>query len=327
MRAVWYEEVGPAADVLTVGEAPTPAPQTGEVLVRLGASGVNPVDVKLRNGLRPVPPGERVVPHFDGAGTIEALGAGIGADRVGERVWVYEAQWQRMNGTAAEYVSLPAHLAIPLPDAADFAGAACLGIPAMTAHRCVFADGPVSGQTVLVTGGAGAVSGYAIQFAKLGGAKVVATVSSPAKAEVAKAAGADEVVNYTSDDVAARIMELTAGAGVERIVEVALGANFAITAGVLANNGVVAAYASDAAPEPALPFRTLLYKNAALRHVLVFGIPDSAKAGAIADITRWLADGSLRNAVGQRFPLDQAAKAHQAVEEGSLGNVVVEIGG
>ncbi|MDP6806000.1 MAG: NADPH:quinone reductase [Rhodospirillales bacterium] len=326
MRALWYEKVGPAAEVLTAGEMTTPTPQAGEVLVRVHASGVNPVDVKLRKGLRPLGEGERVVPHFDGAGTIEAAGAGIGEDRIGERVWVYEAQWQRTNGTAAEYISLPAHLAVPLPDVADFAGAACLGIPAMTAHRCVFADGPVSGQTVLVTGGAGAVSGYAIQFAKLGGAKVVATVSSPAKAEVAKAAGADEVLNYTTDDVAARVMELTADAGVERIVEVALGANFAITASVVANNGVVAAYASDAEPEPALPFRTLLYKNATLRNVLVFGIPGSAKAGAIADITRWLADGSLRNAVGQRFPLDQAAKAHEAVEEGSLGNVVVEIG-
>ena len=326
MRAVWYSETGPAKDVLRLGDVPDPSPAAGEVLVRVAASGVNPIDVKWRKGTRALGEGETLIPHFDGAGVIEAVGDGVSKERLGERVWLYEAAWQRPAGTAAEFIALASDLAVTLPDGVEFAAGACLGIPAMTAHRCVFADGPVAGRTVLVTGGGGAVGGYAVQFAKLGGATVIATVSNDDKAALASRLGADHVVNYKTAEAAQRIKEIVGDAAVDRIVEVALGVNFPVTAEIIGNNGVVAAYASDDQPEPALPFRPLLYKNVTLHHVLVFGAPAEAKAEAIADITRWLAAGELQDAVGQRFQLEDAAEAHEAVERGALGNVVIEIG-
>ena len=187
MRAVWYEQPGAAREVLRSGEAPTPHAGSGEVRIRLHTSGVNPVDVKRRQGGRGAMDGARIVPHFDGAGVIDEVGTGVPGARVGERVWVHEAQWQRDAGTAAEWIALPSGLAVPLPEGTSFAEGACLGIPALTAHRCVFADGEVRGRTVLVTGGAGAVGRYAVQFAKLGGAAVIATTSSPEKAGSARA--------------------------------------------------------------------------------------------------------------------------------------------
>ena len=326
MRAVWYSETGPAAEVLRTGDIPDPRPAAGEVLVRVAASGVNPIDVKWRKGLRALEEGERVIPHFDGAGVIEDVGDGVTKERLGERVWLYEAAWQRPGGTAAEFIALASDLAVTLPDDVEFAVGACLGIPAMTAHRCVFADGPVTGRTVLVTGGGGAVGGYAIQFAKLGGATVIATVSNDDKAALATRLGADHVVNYKTEDATQRIKEIAGEGGVDHVVEVALGVNFPVTTEIIGNNGVVAAYASDDQPEPVLPFRPFLYKNVTVRHVLVFGIPPKAKADAIADITRWLSSGELKDAVGQRFAFEDAAKAHEAVERGALGNVVIEIG-
>ncbi len=325
MRAVWYTKTGPAADVLEVGDVADPRPAAGEVLVRVAASGVNPIDVKWRGGMRALGEGEKLIPHFDGAGVIEEVGDGVSKKRIGERVWLYEGAWQRPAGTAAEFITLASDLAVTLPDGVEFAVGACLGIPAMTAHRCVFADGPVKDRTVLVTGGGGAVGGFAIRFAKLGGATVIATVSTDDKAALATKLGADHVVNYKTEDTTQRIKEIAGDGGVDRVVEVALGVNFPVTAEIIANNGVVAAYASDDQPEPTLPFRPFLYKNITVRHVLVFGIPAEARVDAIADITRWLAAGEMKDAVGQRFPFDAAAKAHEAVEQGALGNVVIEI--
>jgi NADPH2:quinone reductase len=326
MKAAWYAKNGPAGEVLEVGELAKPSVKAGEVLVRIRASGINPVDTKWRSGLKPVAEGMRMVPHFDGAGTIEGVGDGVPKSRIGERVWIYETLWQRdATGTAAEYASVPSGLAVPLSERVDFAEAACLGIPAMTAHRCVFADGPVEGQTVLVTGGGGAVSGFAIQMARLGGARVIATASNDAKADVARSAGAEQVIDYKSADAAAQIKQAAGPGGVHRIVEVALAANFAMSADVIANNGVIAAYASDANPEPKLPFRALLYKNVALRHVLVFGMPAEAKAKAIADIGQWTAAGKLKSRIGERFPLDRIADAHLAVERGATGKIVLDI--
>lgn len=325
MRAVWYSELGEAAKVLRTGEMERPAPGAGEVLVRIHVSGVNPVDVKRRLGGRGTISAPRVVPHFDGAGVVEAVGAGVDPARVGERVWVYEAQWQRAAGTAAEFVALPERLAVPLPDGTTFAEGAALGIPALTAHRCVFGDDEVSGETVLVTGGAGAVGHYAVQFAKLGGARVLATVSSEEKAALARDAGADHVVNYRQEDVATRIRELTDGRGVDRIVEVELGGNLPTSIEVLKPRGVIAAYASAAEPEPAVPFYAWLYKNAVLRCELVFGMTEEAKANAVDAIRRWLGDGALKHHIGARFPLEEAVAAHQAVEAGAFGKVVLEI--
>jgi NADPH:quinone reductase len=326
MYAVWYEENGDAADVLHYGELPAPEPGPGEVRVRLAASGINPVDIKRRRGARGQVVEQRTVPHFDGAGVIDALGAGVDPARMGQRVWVYEAQWQRAMGTAAEFVALPEHQAVPLPETTGFAEAACLGIPAMTAHYALFADGPVQGKTVLITGGAGAVGAYAIQFAKLGGARVLTTVSSDEKAEIAADAGADYVFNYKAENIETRIGDLPGGGGVDRIVEVEFGGNLPTSLKVLKTGGVIAAYASDAVPEPKLPFYALAYTGACARFVLVFIMPEAAKRQAIADIGRWLEAGELRHYIARRFPLAETVAAHEAMERGVTGNVVLEIG-
>lgn len=325
MRAAWYERKGPAREVLVVGETDVPAPAAGEVLVRVRASAVNPSDTKGRGGARGngAMPWPRIIPHQDGAGTIEAVGAGVPPSRVGERVWLYQAQWRRPFGTAAEYVALPAHQAVPLPDGVGFAEAACLGIPAMTAHRCVFADGPVAGKTVLVTGAAGSVGFYAAQFARRGGARVVATVGSATQEAVARAAGAELVVNRREADVAAQLKR--AGIGVDRIVDVAFGANLETSLAVLNPNGIIAAYASDAEPEPRLPFWPLVFLDATVRFVLVYTMTRQAHDEAVAAIGAGLAEGWLEHRIGARLPLDRIAEAHERVEAGSDGKVVLEL--
>jgi NADPH2:quinone reductase len=325
MQAVWYESNGEAADVLQLGEVPAPEPAEGEVRVRLATSGINPVDIKRRRGARGQTVESRVIPHFDGAGVIEALGSGVPEGRLGERVWIYEAQWQRPFGTAAELVTAAAERAVPLPRRTSFAEGACLGIPALTAHRCVFADGPVEGKRVLVTGGAGAVGAYAIQLAKLGGATVLTTVSSDEKAEIAADAGADYVFNYKAEDVVQRVADLPRGGGVDRIVEVEFGGNLPASLKMLRTNGVIAAYASDAALEPKVPFYALAYKSAVARFVLVFEMPEAAKQAAVADITHWLEAGALRHYIAGSFPLREAMAAHQAMERGVVGNVILDI--
>lgn len=325
MRAVWYDENGAAGDVLQFGELPTPEPAPGEVRVRLMTSGINPIDIKRRRGARGQVVEQRTVPHFDGAGVIDAVGDGVSEARVGERVWVFEGQWQRAMGTAAELICLPADRAVPLPETTSFAEGACLGIPALTAYYAVFADGPVKDRTVLVTGGAGAVGAYAVQFAALGGALVLTTVSSNDKAEIAADAGADYVFNYNVENVVQRIEGLPGGGGVDRIVEVEFGGNLEQSLKVLKPNGVIAAYASDAALEPKVPFYQLAYKCAAARFVLVFMVPDAMTRQAIDDITGWLKEGKLYHYVAKRFPLEQAAAAHEALEHRPIGNVVLDI--
>ncbi len=327
MKAAWYERNGPADEVLQVGEMPIPAPGPGEVLVRVKASGVNPSDVKSRAGLRAKMFYPRVVPHSDGAGVIEAIGAGVDPARVGERVWLWNGQWQRPFGTAAEYIALPSLQAPHLPDGAPYEAGACLGIPAMTAHRCLFADGPVAGQTVLVTGGAGAVGHYAIQLARWGGAKVIATVSGAEKAAHAKAAGADRVVNYRSEDVVQAVKEFTNGHGVDRAVEVEFGGNLATTLACLKTNGTIAAYASSAAMEPKLPFYPMMFQGITLRTVLVYILPEAVRRQSILDINQALAQGALVHAIAETYALGDIAAAHKAVEGGQLiGNVVVTPG-
>lgn len=331
MRAVFYERKGPADEVLHVGELADPVLNPGDVLVRVHASAINPSDTKGRGGWRAATlnmPFPRIVPHQDGAGVIEAVGAGVPSTRVGERVWLFEAQWQRPFGTAAERVAIPATRAIPLPARVSFTEGACLGIPAMTAHRAVFADGPVEGQTVLVTGGAGVVGFYAIQFARWGGATVIATVSSAQKAERAREAGAHHVVDYRAEDVAARVRAMSGGGGVHRIVEVALGRNMLVSVDVLRPNGVIAAYASDEEVEPRVPFRPLLTKDATLRFVLVYVMPRAAKLAAIRDITGCLERGELKHQIATELPLEEIVKAHQLVETGQrIGAVVLKTGG
>lgn len=326
MKAAWYDRNGPADEVLVVGELPKPSLAAGEVLVRVHASGVNPSDVKSRAGLRAKMAWPRVVPQSDGAGIIEAVGDGVDPARVGERVWLWNGQWQRAMGTAAEYIALPAAQAPHLPDNTPFEAGACLGIPAMTAHRCVFADGAVAGQKILVTGGAGAVGHYAIQLARWGGAKVIATVSGLEKARHAKAAGADRVVNYRSEDVVAAVKDFTHGQGVDRIVEVEFGGNLATALACLKQNGIIATYASSAAMEPTLPFYPMMFQGVTLRMVLVYILPDAARRQAIHDINQALAQGALVHAIAEIFPLAKIAAAHKAVESGGMiGNVVVSV--
>ena len=325
MKAVWYEQMGPASEVLQNGEVDDPQPAAGEVRVRVNVSGVNPIDTKRRLGGRGNMSAPRVIPHFDGAGVIDQVGAGVESARVGQRVWIYKAQWLRDFGTAAEYVTLPAEYAVPLPDAVGFDEGACLGIPTLTAYPSVFADGSVEGQTVLVTGGAGAVGRYAVQFAKLGGATVFTTVSSDEKAELARSAGADQIANYRTDNLNEWLDDLTSGDGVDRIVEVEFGGNLTFSIGAIKPGGIIATYASQAVPEPALPFYAMMYKAVVLRHVLTFLTPPKLEREAVERISSWLSQGKLSHHVGQRFPLAETVAAHEAVEAGAVGKVLVEI--
>ncbi len=327
MRAAWYEQLGNAKDVLTVGFVDIPEVGPGEVRVKVYASGVNPSDVKQRSGwggLKMRHP--RVIPHNDGAGVIEAVGEGVSPSRVGERVWIYEATLSRPFGTAAEYVVVASDNAVFLPANTEFAAGACLGVPAMTAHYSVFQDGAVTEQTILVTGGAGAVGNYAIQLVKWGGARAIATVSSPQKAEIARAAGADYIINYKTEDVAARVKEITSKEGVDRVVEVDFASNLETNLAVLKRNGVIATYASDSNVQPQIPFYQLVYKNITVHYVLVYVMPKAAHQAAAEDITTCLKAGILNHVIAQRFPLSEIAAAHEAVESGrAIGNQVVEI--
>ena len=325
MLAAWYERNGAARDVLQVGEQPDPAPDRGEVRVRLRASGLNPSDVKARGGGRPViPPG--VIPNSDGAGIIDRVGPGVSRRRIGQRVWVYNGQWQRRSGTSAQYIALPAALAVPLPRRLSYQQGACLGIPAMTAHRCLFADGPIRGMNVLVTGGAGVVGHYAVQLARWAGAKVIATVGSADKASHARKAGAQAVIDYRRDNLGARLHELTGGAGVDRVVDVEFGANLPEYAKALKPGAVVATYASMKVPAPALPFYDLMRLNFTLRMVFVYTMPPAAKARALAGIARWISTGRPKFAIAARFPLRDIVAAHELVESGNkTGHVLLDI--
>jgi NADPH2:quinone reductase len=326
MRAAYYESVGPASDVIRVGERPTPQPGPGEVRICIHASGVNPSDVKSRAGARGALAYPYVIPHSDGAGVIDAVGNGVSPSRIGERVWTWNAAWRRPFGTCAEFVCLPSGQAVSLPLNTEFDAGACLGIPAMTACHAALGDGSLADKTVLVTGGAGAVGHCAIQFAKWSGAQVIATVSGEAKSLHAKAAGADHVINYREQNVASVVKELTAGGGVDRIVEVEFGGNLPVSNQILKVGGVIAAYGSMAAPTPQLPFYPMMFNHTTLHLLLVYLLTDSQRERACGLINDALKAGILNADIGARFSLDDTALAHVAVETGSvIGNVVVTV--
>ncbi len=328
MQAVWYERFGPAGESLQFGTRETPAPGHGEVLVRLHASGVNPSDVKKRAGitLPNLLDDGPVIPHSDGAGVIEAVGTGVSAARVGERVWVYNAQHRRRCGTAAQYVALPGSFAVQLPASVDFATGAGLGIPAMTAHRAVTLAGPLADRTVLITGGAGRVGHYAIQLAKLCGATVIATASSAASRADCNAAGADWVIDHPNANTAAEVLDLTRGSGVDLVVEGEFGGNFSAVLDAIRTGGTIATYASMAAPTPVLPFYKMMYKDLSLRWVFMYEMPATALRQAIVDISAALARGQLLHRSAARFPLADTAAAHELIETGTArGGVVVDI--
>jgi NADPH2:quinone reductase len=325
MRAVWYDRQGAAGDVLVCGELPTPEAGHGEVRVRLEASGVNPSDTYRRRG-PPAMEYPRVVANSDGAGVVDQVGPGVPERWLGKRVWLYNGQRNgRWMGTAAEYIALSVDLVTELPDHVSFAEGATLGVPAMTAHRSVFVTGPVQGKTLLVTGGAGAVGHYAVQLAAWAGARVIATVSSAEKAERARAGGAAEVINYRSDDVAARILDITSGVGVDHIAEVDFGGNLAAALRCLRVNGSVMIYASNGDREPQVPVRELMQKNLTVYAMSLAGVPHPDRRRAQSDIAAWTATPGRILSVAAHFPLYQTAAAHEAVEAGGkIGTVVVE---
>jgi NADPH2:quinone reductase len=332
---VIYDAVGDPG-VLRVVDRPVPDPGPGEVRVAVRVSGVNPTDWKSRRGQLRFP---QQVPNQDGAGVVDAVGPGVDPARVGQRVWLWEAAWQRPEGTAQEFVVLPARQAVALTDDASFDLGASLGIPALTAHRCLtvtdggpdrLAPGALSGRAVLVAGGAGAVGNAAIQLAVWSGARVVATVSSAEKAELARAAGAHHVVNYR-DEPAAEAIRAAVPGGVDIVVEVAPVANAALDGEVLARDGVVAMYATDGSADPAMPLRQVFPLNARWQGVLVYTVAADAKDRAVAAVAEAVAAGALR--VGaeaglplHHFPLDRTADAHAAVENHAVGKVLITVG-
>lgn len=328
MKAAWFEKFGPASEVLVMGEQPTPTPAAGEVLVRLATTGVNPSDVKKRAGAFPnLLDDGLVIPHSDGAGVIEAVGEGVSTARVGERVFVYEAQYGRRFGTAAEYVAVASRRAPLLPDTASFAIGACVGIPVMTAHRCVLGDGDVAGQWLLITGGAGRVGFYAIQWAQRHGARVLATASNDDDAALCRELGAEGVVNHRQPGWGAQVRELTRGQPVDRVIDVEFGANLGEVLTCIRTGGTIATYSSTVVPEPSLPFRTMMFMDLSLRLVLVYAMPEAAKASAIAHTQAALSAGQLRHRIARQLPFAEIAHSHEAVEAGGThGCVVVNVG-
>ena len=326
MRAAWYDRFGAAREVIQVGEYDTPLPNEDEVRVHLRASGINSSDIYRRKGGGGYELGfPLIIPHMDGAGIIDVVGKGVPASRLGERVWVYEAQYKRQFGTAAEYCTVPSRLAVTLPATIDFDTGASLGVPAMTAHRALFSDGPIVEQTILVNGGAGAVGNFAIQLAKWGRAKrVIATVSSTRKSELAYSAGADHVLNYKLEDISRRVREITSGDGVDRIVEVAFRSNLRTNISLLKKNGVIATYDSDSDSVPDFPFIDFLQHGITAHFILVYIMPEAAHKAAVNDITDALKRKNLRTIIARRFSLDEIVEAHENLEKKTaIGKVLI----
>jgi NADPH:quinone reductase len=322
MLAAYNESNGSAREVLRVGEVEIPRIGAGEVLVKLATSGVNPSDVKSRQGATRKIAWPRVIPHSDGAGVIDQVGDGVAKSRIGERVWIWNGQWKRPFGTAAEFITLPAAQAVKLPDTVSFEAGACLGIPAMTAIHAVTLAGASKESTLLVSGGAGSVSQYVVEFAKAAGATVFTTISSPEKAKVAQEAGADHVIDYKRENVGERVMELTGKRGVDAIIEMDLAANAKLIPAVLRPKGSVIIYGTSG--EATLPAFFCLTQSIRLQFFLVYELDGGERERAISAITRALEQGALTNRVAQpTFPLADIAAAHEAVERGTIGNVIV----
>lgn len=327
MRVACYEKNGSAKDVLKIVTVDDPKPGPGEVRVKLKTSGVNPSDVKTRAGLTRKMAFPRVVPHSDGAGEIDLVGGGVPATRRGQRVWIWNGQWKRPMGTAAEYIVLPESQAVPLPAHVSFEAGACLGIPALTAWRAIELAEAAPGTTLLVSGGAGAVAHYAIQFAKAHGATVVTTVSSPAKAKMAREAGADHTIDYKTENVGERVAAIAgkaagAGGGVDAIVELDLTANAALIPAVLRPRGKVVIYGTG--PQAQLPASFCLVNTISLLFFLVYELSAEERRRAVEGVNRMLEANALKHSIGAAFPFDQIVAAHEAQESGKFaGNIVL----
>lgn len=324
-RIAFYEDTGPARDVIRLERRPVPAARPGTVVVEIHRSGINPSDTKRRGGWSSYKPrSRRMVLHADGAGIIIAVGEGVPASRIGERVWLWNAETEG-EGTAADHCVVEAGNAVLLPEAASFDAGACMGVPACTAHRAVFADGPVAGQTVLVQGGAGAVGAYAVQFARRAGARVIATGSSPEKRRIALDLGAHVALDYRGPDAAQAILDANGGRGVDRIVEVDLGENLALDLAVAGLNATIASYSSTRVREFPFPYYDIAPMGLNFRIVQGYCLPERARADAIRDITAALTEGWLRHRIGAVFPLEQIVKAHEASERGGAGKVLLAV--
>ncbi len=324
MKAVWYNSFGNAEDVLIYGDQDTPVPESNEVLVRLEYSAVNPSDVKKRQGASPtLLDAGKVFPNSDGAGVIEAVGAGVSSARVGERVWVYNGQFGRQLGTSAEYISIDQSQAVPLPTNTSFEVGACMGIPAMTAHRCVMSDGAVEGDIILVTGGAGRVGHYAIQWAKHFGATVIATAGSAASRKECQNAGADIVVGHPSEQSVSEILKFTNGRRVDRVVEGDFGVNLPYILDVIKTSGVIATYSSMTITEPSLPFRRMMFMDLNIRMVIVYAMPKEAKRAAARDIENALMQNALQHRIAKVYQLKDSAAAHRKIESGQVYGCVL----
>jgi NADPH2:quinone reductase len=330
MKAIWYERKGAPHDVLQFGEMPDPQAGPGQVRVKVVVSGLNPSDTKGRGGYRgrvnmDYP---RVIPGQDGAGVIDQAGPGVSPKRVGERVWIYEAQ-QRGSafGTSAEYVVVPAEQAVPLPAGIDYDTGAALGVPALTAHNALFKDGGIQGQTILVWGAGGAVGQAAVMLARWAGARVLGVVSTPLAAQVAQASGAEVVIDRRQEDVVKRVLEVTQGAGVDRVIDVFFAANVETDLAMLKVNGAVASY-SPGGPEEhmKLPFSRYMAKGITLHTIYVYGMSREAHWAAVRDTTAAMKAGAYRPRIGARFPLDRAADAHAAQDDGSVtGKILIDV--
>jgi NADPH2:quinone reductase len=325
-RAAWYEQNGEACDVLKVGELPLATPAAGEVCVHLLTSGVNPSDVKSRRA-RPLT-SPWVVPHSDGAGIIEAVGEGVSDKRIGERVWIWNAQWQRPHGTACEAIVLPESQAVKLPDNTDFAAGACMGIPGLTAVQAVHLAGneQLRGKKVLVTGASSAVGHYITQLVTQYGGQVIGTVGSEVKAAHAKAAGAVETILYKTEPVLERLKAFTEGQGVDAIIDMDFAtASQWVTAGGLKPHGQLIGYGSNVVGDIPLTFRPLLFNSIGLKFFLVYDLLPGDRAWCVNRVNELLAAGKLQHTIGARFSLDQIVQAHEAVEAGQWGNVVIDL--
>ena len=327
MRAGWYDKTGPASEVITTGEMETPKPGPGEVLVRVHASGINPSDYKRRANVKVPAEFPRVVPHSDGAGIVAALGSGVSGFKVGDRVWVFSAQWRRAMGTAAEYVALPAHLVNHLPAHVSFNEGACFGIPAMTGYHAVHLAGSVQGKTVYVPGATGRVGAYAVQFAKWRGARVVASTGGGAQQiEAVKALGADIVLDRKASDLEAQIMAATGGQGVDHIVEVDLPGNMSFDERILGERGTIVSF--GAASVPSIPVTQVgrRARNMGLHFIFVYLLDDATAASVCAGINECAQGGKLINRIGGVYPLAELARAHHDAETSTAtGHFVVEV--
>tara|TARA_R110000868_G_scaffold13892_1_gene64576 strand:+ start:13446 stop:14438 length:993 start_codon:yes stop_codon:yes gene_type:complete len=327
MKAVWFEAFGEPEDVLQIGEKPMPEPGPGEVRVKIATSGVNPSDTKKRRGSFPhLLDNGYVIPHSDGAGIIDAVGDGVASSRLGQRVFVYQAQHGRRFGTLASHVVVASNRAPRLADTVSFEAGALYGIPVMTAHRCVFAEGDPAGKLILVTGGAGRVGYYAIQWARRAGAEVIATASNPADVEACLEAGAHHVVNHREENWARAVLAASGGRKVDQVVEVEFGANLPQVLDCIATGGSICTYSSSQNMTPTLPFYRMMFMDLTVRTIIVYDMPEPAKADAIAAITQAETDGGLLHRVAEVYALDGSVEAHKAIEAGNRrGCIVVKV--